>query len=207
MTKFSEFPYFVALTGGIACGKSIVGECFKNQNFNYFDSDKASHDCYLPESNIYKKILEMYGKNIIEKNKLISKQKLAKIIFNDERERLKINSLIHPMIRKKIIDWMSLCKDKKVNGVAEIPLFFETDFNNLNWDYTICVYASEKVIFKRLKERGLDEIESISRINSQLSIKEKCNRSNYSINGENSISNINKFVSDLVIKWKDERNS
>ena len=107
MTKFSEFPYFVALTGGIACGKSIVGECFKNQNFSYFDSDKASHDCYLPETNIYKKILEMYGKNIIEKDKQISKQKLAKIIFNDERERLKINSLIHHMIRKKIIDWMS----------------------------------------------------------------------------------------------------
>ena len=72
---------------------------------------------------------------------------LAKIIFNDEGERLKINSLIHPLIRKKIIAWMSLCKDEKVNGVAEIPLLFETDINNLNWDYTISVYASEKVIF------------------------------------------------------------
>ena len=102
---------------------------------------------------------------------------------------------------------MSLCKDEKVNGVAEIPLLFETNINNLNWDYTISVYASEKVIFKRLRERGLDEIESISRINSQLSIKEKCNRSNYSINGESSISKINKLVSDLVIKWKDERSS
>ena len=74
MTKFSEFPYFVALTGGIACGKSIVGECFKNQNFSYFDSDKASHDCYLPETNIYKKILEMYGKNIIEEDNCLSLQ-------------------------------------------------------------------------------------------------------------------------------------
>ena len=48
---------------------------------------------------------------------------------------------------------MSLCKDEKVNGVAEIPLLFETNINNLNWDYTISVYASEKVIFKRLITR------------------------------------------------------
>ena len=206
MTKLSELPYFVAITGGIACGKSIVGECFKNQNFNYFDSDKVSHDFYLPETKIYKKILEMYGKNIIEKNEQISKKKLAEIIFNDNRERLKINSLIHPLVRNKIIEWMKLCKTNKVNGVAEIPLFYETDICNLNWDYTISVYATKKVIIKRLKDRGFDEIESISRINSQLSIKEKCNRSNYSINGEKSINSLNKLVSNLVIKWKSERN-
>ena len=53
VTKSLEFPYFVALTGSIACG-SIVGKCFKI-NFSYFDSDKASHDCYLPNQLYIKK--------------------------------------------------------------------------------------------------------------------------------------------------------
>ncbi len=206
MTTSSKETYFVALTGGIACGKSTVAEFFIERNFDYFNADKVAHNCYLSESSIYNKILEIFGNEIINENK-ISRKKIAQKIFENDEKRLELNSLIHPIVKDEIVNWMENCKRKKINGVAEIPLLYESEINLLPWNYIISVFAKEKTIFKRLKNRGLSYRESLSRIRSQISINEKCKRSNYSVNGEDDLNNTKDLISKLLIKWKIEENS
>ena len=89
MTTLSKETYFVALTGGIACGKSTVAEFFIERNFDYFNADKVAHNCYLSESSIYNKILEIFGNEIIDENKISRKKLLKKIFENDEKIRIK----------------------------------------------------------------------------------------------------------------------
>ena len=96
---------------------------------------------------------------------------------------------------------------EKINGVAEIPLLYESEINLLPWNYILSVFAKEETIFKRLKNRGLSYRESLSRIRSQISINEKCKRSNYSVNGEDDLNNTKDLISKLLIKWKIEENS
>ena len=206
MTKLSDKNYFVAITGGIACGKSTVVKLFKERNFDYFNADKVAHNCYLPGNKVYNKIIDIFGTDIIDKHK-ISRKKIAQEIFNNEKKRLKINSLIHPIVRDEVINWMEDCKIKKINGIAEIPLLYESGINLLPWSYIISVFVKEETVLKRLKNRGLSYRDSILRIRSQLSVEEKCKRSNYSINGEDNLNNTKDLISKLLIEWKIEENS
>ena len=102
---------------------------------------------------------------------------------------------------------MESCKRKKINGIAEIPLLYESGINLLPWSYIISVFVKEETVLKRLKNRGLSYRDSILRIRSQLSVEEKCKRSNYSINGEDNLNNTKDLISKLLIEWKIEENS
>ena len=66
----------------------------------------------MSESSIYNKILEIFGNEIIDENK-ISRKKIAQKIFENDEKRLELNSLIHPIVKDEIIDWMESCKRKK----------------------------------------------------------------------------------------------
>ena len=205
MTTISDHSMIVAITGGIACGKSEVGKFFLKNNFNFFDADKIANKYLEIGTQTYEKIKGRFGKNVLNDEGFISKKKLGELAFSNDEEIKFLNDLIHPLVIHEIKNWIKHCRKNKICGAAEIPLLYECNLENLDWDKIIVVHAKKKIVVKRLQGRGLSKKEAFKRIQLQMNLKEKCSKNNILLDGNKNIEHLNKSVSNLFTNWIYER--
>jgi dephospho-CoA kinase len=164
----------VALTGGIASGKTTVACEFKKLGAVIIDTDKLSRTVCKRNSLVLNRIVRRFGKQILTGNKTLNRKKLARIIFKDRNKRRILESLVHPAIMEEVVKKMKLAASKKI-VILDAPLLFETGLERFV-NKTIVVWAPEHLQMQRLKERDGLSIKDISmRLSSQvpLSIKRK----------------------------------
>ena len=162
--------YAVAVTGGIGCGKSSVLEILKNSSFEILDTDKIVHQILCENLDLKNKITDEFGEQCLSSKGDIDREALGKKIFKSEEKRNVLNSLIHPIVRKKILDWMTYCENKDFITAVEIPLLFECGWEKLNWNCIMSIDADINIVKARLLQRGLskDDIDlRFSLINSE----------------------------------------
>jgi len=187
----------IGLTGGIASGKSTASDYIRSLGFEVLDADVYARKVTERDSAGYHKIIEAFGTDILDENKEIDRRKLGEIIFNDPEERKKLNSISHPEIRRM----MNADQDEfvKQNHVfLDIPLLFENGLDK-KCDITITVYVTKENQLERLMVRNeLSEKDAVSRVNSQMSLDEKKNLSDYVFDNNNDqkelYEQIDKFV-------------
>ena len=115
----------VCLTGGMGTGKTSILNLFKKKNINCFNSDFIAKN--LMDNDLKEEIKTLFGSDIYEKGKL-NRKKISKIVFNDIKKLNKLNSIVHPAVRKNFKDFIKNNeKDKFI--VYETALLFETGFN------------------------------------------------------------------------------
>jgi len=166
--KKDNFKYAIALTGGIATGKSTVSNLFMLHGFLTIDADQITHR--LLDENHWK-IADMFGIRYVENGKVLRK-KLGFLIFNDVDEKKKLEIFLHPLIKKEIIKEALLFEEQKKPYLIDIPLFFE----NKNYDIkiSIVVYIPKDLQIKRLIKRDkCNKNDALSRINNQMDIEDK----------------------------------
>ena len=96
----------VALTGGIASGKSIVANVFKELGCYIHSADRVAHQLMESERSIWKAMVDHFGENILKQDKTINRAKLGKIVYSSQKKRYFLNELIHPLVleeKKKTI--------------------------------------------------------------------------------------------------------
>ena len=206
MKKNTSDYFLIGLTGGIACGKTKVLGYLGELGYETFNADEYVHNCLRSDGFLYNKVLKVFGNNILDSNGEISRKNLGNLIFLDDKYRLKLNNIVHPIVKKRIQSWIKECQLKHKNGVAEIPLLFECGYENFKWDCIAVVYANENIIIDRLKKRGLSEVEAIYRIKSQWNINDKCKKADILINGNGNKKELKKIVNKFVQEWTQERN-
>ena len=143
--KHLKRPFLVAITGGIASGKSIVSKWFEGQNFSVFYADKIGHEL-LNEQYFVNEIKGIVGKEITFNN-LIDRKKLGEIIFNSEDKRKQLNKLLHPEIRKRMQQIIDTSSQETL--IFEIPLLFENGLQKA-FDLTINISARNEIKIKRI---------------------------------------------------------
>jgi len=170
------FEYAVALTGGIATGKSTVAKFFSFFGFTVIDADNIAHEVLDQQ---YKAVGKLFGDEVI-KNKKVKRKKLGKIVFKDEKKRKELETLVHPLIYEEI-ERLSEAEDRLVKPyLIDIPLFFETKRYPIK--KSLLVYTDKKTQIKRLMHReGYSKKEAKRRIDSQLDIEKKRKKSDYII--------------------------
>ncbi len=154
----------IAITGGIASGKSAASAWLEKHGNKVIYSDKLGHEA-LKMPKVEEQLITKFGEEILEDGK-ISRQKLAKLVFSDPDNLLFLNNLTHPLIRKKMQD----IADNSDEDILfyEIPLLYENGLAD-KFDYVINVFSTEDVKIARIKERdGLDEEAAKLRIKAQL---------------------------------------
>ena len=211
MDKFLQKGNFgkmvIGLTGGIGTGKSTVSRILKERGYEVIDLDVIAHEVIrFPQ--VIEKIVENFGKEILENNNsendIISREKLGKIIFRNKKKRLILNSIMHPEIlhsmREKIL------KYKKENKIifVEIQLLFEVQWEK-EFDSILLVSADEKTQIQRvLKRDNRTYEEALNIINSQMSLDEKKKRSDFIIENNGSIleleQKVDEFLKKLILK-------
>ena len=176
----------IGITGGIGMGKSAAATQLADFGIKSIDSDDLARRAVEPESKAWKCIVEKFGNQCLEKDQSLDRSYIANIIFTTPSEKLWIESIIHPEIRKlrqietKKIIQQTTSENKNILIAWIIPLLFENNIN-LEVNSTICVACSKTTQTKRLKSRNWSEIEITRRIKSQLPVEKKMQLSDFVI--------------------------
>ena len=193
----------IGLTGGIGTGKSTVSQILKEKKFPVIDLDIISHEV-IKFPKVVEKIVENFGKEVLEYNNtgnwIVSREKLGRVIFGNREKRLILNSVMHleilRIMREKILE----CKKENKIIFVEIQLLFEVQWEK-EFDYILLVSAEKETQIKRILSRdNRSKEEALSIINSQMSLDEKKKRSDYVIENDGNIQDLEKKVDDFLKK-------
>ncbi len=167
----------IVLTGGIATGKSTVSSLMKLYGFRVIDADSIAHEVL---DNSINEIIQNFGNNFIIDNR-VDRKSLGKLIFANKNKREKLESILHPKIKNRIYADALKLEEFNKPYLIDIPLFFERE-GIYKIDKVLVVYAPKELQLQRLiKREGLNELEAIQRINSQIPIEEKKGKANFLI--------------------------
>jgi dephospho-CoA kinase len=163
-----SFKNAIALTGGIATGKSSVCTMLKLHGFKIIDADKVAHQMLDIHAH---KIADIFGDAYVYEGK-VNRKKLGTLIFSDEHKRLKLEALLHPLIKEEIQKQALPYERQNIPYIIDIPLFFEK--RSYDIDEVVVVYCTKEQQLQRLVDREeLSEKEAQKRIDSQMDIDEK----------------------------------
>ena len=168
-------PILIGLTGGIASGKSTVIQYLRYQGFPVIDADKLGHKVLEPGNPGYSKVVEKFGKGILNKDKTVNRLVLGGIVFADPSQLKALNEISHPIIAEMVLKEFESIISEDSRGIVflEAALLIEANWYNMcQYIWVISLEAAEAN--RRLQKRdGLSESEARSRIESQLTTKER----------------------------------
>lgn len=192
----------VGLTGGIASGKSTVSNMLRQKGFTIIDADIAAREVVEKGEDAYHQIVSVFGDEILLSNGSLDRKKLGNIVFHNKEKRLLLNSIVHPAVRKYMINKKEAAIEAgKQTVIMDIPLLFESKLTYMV-DQTILVYVDPQIQLARLMERNqLNEGDALARIHSQMPLNEKIKLSNAVINNNQTIDETKKQLENIIKEW------
>lgn len=188
----------IALTGGIGSGKSLVGELFEELGAIVIDSDQLARQAIERGTPGFDSVLASFGDEILSDGE-IDRSKLANIVFKDEKARRELESIIHPRVRDLATSIAAKVPDTGVL-INQIPLLAETNGKS-RFDLVITVSSDLELRRARLRDRGLKDYEIDKRIAAQANDEERAAISDFVIENNGSVEDLERAVSDL---WERE---
>ncbi len=193
----------VGLTGGIASGKSTVSSILIEKGITVIDADLEARLAVEKGEEAYNEIVSHFGEQILLKDGSINREKLGSVIFHNQDQRLKLNSIVHPAVRKRMLMKKEEAIDKGEELVImDIPLLFESKLTSMV-DKTIVVYVDETTQLERLMNRNqLSKADALARVRSQMPLKEKIQLADAVINNNGTIEETKKQLLNILSNWK-----
>lgn len=139
-----DHPYIVALTGGIASGKTLVSDKFSELGVPVIDTDIIAHQIVEPDQAALKEIESTFGSEIIDEHGFLRRKKLRALIFSDVDARNKLELILHPIIRQKVAEAIANLRSEYC--IVVIPLLAEHDaFPNVDRVLVVDVEAETQI--------------------------------------------------------------
>jgi dephospho-CoA kinase len=179
----------VALTGGIATGKSIVAQVWEQLGCYVHESDSLAHRLQTPHQPAWKAIVAHFGEKILHPDKTINRRALGDIVFADIKERHFLDNLLHPLVmeKKKELVQKLMAEDRYKIFVSVAALTIEAGFSEF-FDKIVVVHCTPEIQMKRLMERdSIDRNNALDKISSQMPQEEKIKHANYTIDTSGSL--------------------
>ncbi len=177
----------IGLTGGIATGKSTITKLFAAEKIPVVDADAISRDLLNRDGECFQEVIDAFGEEIVSLTGEINRKQLGRIIFDDCEKRKKLNSIIHPVVKKIIENMIEIEKHNSDVVLLVVPLMFEVGFDSF-CDKVVVVDVSETNQVERLMVRdNISREDAVKRITAQMSTKEKIKKADYVINNNDTI--------------------
>jgi len=191
------FEYAIALTGGIATGKSTVASLLALNGMRVIDADSISHKI-LDDSYLW--VGETFGQEYVNGSKVI-REKLGTLVFSNSEKKKVLEEFLHPKIRVEIEN-QSIKQDSfKFPYLIDIPLFFENGAYNIK--ESVVVYTPKEIQLERyIKRNGYSQEESLKRIVSQMPIDEKKSYATWVIDNSKNLKHLQQECEEFVDKIK-----
>ncbi len=190
----------VALTGGIATGKSYVLGRFREHGVPCLDADELAHEATSAGTDATAAIAARFGDDILGPDGSVNRVKLGPIVFADPAARTELEAIVHPAVYRAL---SAAIRALESTGeaplvIADIPLLFETRADK-QFDRIIVTSCPPEVQIARLVGRGLSEVAAGQRVAAQWPIDEKVSRADFVIRTDGTFAETNRQV-DQVLK-------
>lgn len=165
----------VGLTGGLASGKSFVGEALASFGCHLLKADKLGHQLLEPGTAVYHKVVESFGPAILDAQGRVVRRTLASLVFEHPQRLALLNSIVHPAVIEEEERWMRQLEASDPHGIAivEAAILIETG-SYKRFDKIILAVCSEELqIARAMKRDGLSREEALARLSRQMPLAEK----------------------------------
>ena len=171
----------VALTGGIATGKSYCLGRFAALGVPTIDADRLAREAVAPGSPGLAAVAQRFGAHMVREDGTLDRAALARIVFSDRTARADLEAIVHPDVYRRIREWFAQLPHGTPVAMADIPLLFETGHEH-DFDAVVVAACPPEEQLRRLVARdGLSETDARARLEAQSPIDEKVRRAHYVI--------------------------
>lgn len=169
--------YLIALTGGIASGKSVVASRLASHGAVVVDADRVAREVVEPGTEVLERIRHEFGDSVLTAEGALDRAALAATVFPDAEKRELLNSIIHPAIRSRVAESFARASGADPNAIVvyDVPLFAESpEGSRGTFDLVVVVDAAKDIRLRRLVElRGMSAEEAGHRLDSQATDAER----------------------------------
>ena len=184
----------IALTGDIGSGKTFISKLF---GYPVFNADEVVIKIYKKNKKVFSKLKKKLPNTFTKFP--ISKEELIKAILKNKNNIKKISDVVHPVVRKNLINFLKKNKPKKF-VILDIPLYLENKLYKKK-DIIIFIYLNKNQIMKKIKKRKNFDKLILRRLKSnQLPLSIKRKKSNYVLNNDFNKNSARKKVKDILKK-------
>lgn len=192
----------IALTGGIACGKTTVSAMLRALGASIIDADEISRSLTAANGAALPLIRETFGDQVFHPDGTLDRPALSKAVFGNPEALARLNAVTHPLIEREMLAQLADCRENGAEVVVlDVPLLFEANMQHMG-DLTACVTVPEERQIERLNTRnGFDRETALARIRSQMPVSEKAARSDVVINADQPLQALEETVRKLYEGW------
>jgi dephospho-CoA kinase len=188
----------IALTGGIATGKSYVSAKIKEAGVPIVDADVLSREVVAPGTPGLAAVRKRFGPDAVRRDGTMDRVRIAQIVFKDKRARLDLEAIIHPAVQRAIDDFFAQLPKRTPFAVADIPLLFETKREG-QFQSVVVVACPREMQLTRLMERSkLSKEDAERRLAAQLPIDQKVKKATHVIRTEGTFEETDAQVAELI---------
>lgn len=176
----------VALTGGIATGKSFCLERFAALGAAVIDADVLAREAVAPGSVGLAVIADRFGRAVLRPDGSLDRPALGRIVFKDATARAQLEAIVHPEVYRRITMWLANLPLGTRVAMADIPLLFETGHEHDFERVVVAACEPEEQVRRVMARDGLTHREAHARVTAQWPIEEKARRADYVIRTDGS---------------------
>lgn len=193
----------IAVTGGIACGKSVVAACLREHGVPVCDSDAVVHTLLDRGTPEYAAVLARFGSGLAGPDGQLDRAALGGRVFAEPGERDALERILHPAVWRVCACWLEARRAEGAPLVAVVvPLLYEAGWDDRGWSRVICVAASRERQVERLLWRGLTPEEADLRIRAQWALEKKIRLADRLVLNNGTIGCVRQQVDRILNEYK-----
>ena len=194
--KGNDNRLVLAVTGGIATGKTTVANMLTELGASHIDFDVLARQVVEPGTPALKKIVEYFGRQVLKEDGTLDRKKLSRIVFQDIEKRKKLESFTHPAILEEFLRQIDAIAKNNPNAIIQVsvPLLIELNLQYM-FDKILVVYASTKQQVQRLCKRDkINKEEAANILKAQMPIDEKVGYADFVVRNETNLKETRRQV-------------
>jgi dephospho-CoA kinase len=190
----------VALTGGMATGKSYVATRLKEAGVPMVDADVLSREVVAPGTPGLAAVRRRFGPDAVRRDGTMDRVRVGQIVFKDKRARLDLEAIIHPAVQKAIDEFFDNLPKRTPFAVADVPLLFETGRDKQFHSIVVAACPRELQLQRVMERSKMSKENAERRLNAQQPIDQKVKKATYVIRTDGTFDETDAQVAELVKK-------
>lgn len=166
----------VALTGGIASGKSTIAHRLQQRGAFIIDADTIAREVVEPGEPALSQIVETFGQQVLTRTGQMDRARVAQLVFQDQTLLRQLNEIVHPAVQERVEERIAQIERMHPQAVIvyDVPLLHERSTGGIEWDTVVVAEAPDEVRVERMvQHRGMGEADARARISNQISNEER----------------------------------
>lgn len=191
----------IGLTGGIASGKSTASRYFTQNGIPVLDADMMAREVVLPGMPALREIAKAFGESMLLITGELDRKALGRIVFNDAEALIRLNQIMHPRIKERLLDALEAIEESKTykSVVIDAALLFEAGWESIVDETWLLLLDEDKQCQRLVDRNGMSDDEARRMIATQMSLVEKKARAQVWIDNNGSMPDLYHQLDELIV--------